>query len=72
MSTATNPQFSDSDFKKSSYCTYPPGGCVEVAMQDGVVAVRDGQNPERIVFFTAADWQKFVKGIKNGEFDFGG
>jgi ABC-type amino acid transport substrate-binding protein len=44
---------------------------VEVALlADGRVAVRDGKNPERDPqFYSAAEWQDFIAGVKNGEFD---
>lgn len=69
MSTPSHPQFSDTDFAKSSYCVSPPGGCVEVAIKDGVVAVRDAKKPEDMLFFTKAEWETFVRGVKTGEFD---
>ena len=70
MSTTPRPQFSDTDFAKSSYCVYPPGGCVEVAAKDGIVAVRDTKNPERMLVFSRTEWEAFVQGVKKGEFDF--
>ncbi|MBB2913254.1 hypothetical protein FHS43_004552 [Streptosporangium becharense] len=36
----------------------------------GVVAVRDSKDPGGPkLLFTPADWQAFVGGVKNGEFD---
>jgi hypothetical protein len=48
------------------------GACVEVAdLPDGGRAVRDtkdkGAGP--ILRFTPAEWQAFVAGVKDGEFD---
>jgi hypothetical protein len=44
--------------------------CVEVAFVDGGVAVRDSRNPdEAILLFTDAEWDAFVAGAKDGEFD---
>ena len=63
------PQFKDSDFKKSSHCVYPPGGCVEVAIKHERVAVRDAKNPAQISVFTKVEWDAFVRGVKAGEFD---
>jgi hypothetical protein len=62
-------QFTDGDFVKSSKCTYPPGGCVEVAIKGNSVAVRDAKNPSQILSFTRAEWDAFVQGVKAGEFD---
>ena len=68
------PQFVDGDFKKSSLSgIWVPGtgNCVEVAQRDGVVAVRNSKDPQKsMVFFTADEWNAFVGGVKQGEFDF--
>ena len=69
MSSPLHPQFSEADFAKSSYCVSPPGGCVEVAAKDGVVAVRDAKKPADILFFTKGEWEAFIQGVKTGEFD---
>lgn len=69
MSTQPSPQFSPGDFVRSSHCTYPSGGCVEVAAKDGIVSVRDAKNPAQILEFSKAEWAAFVAGVKDGEFD---
>jgi len=47
------------------------GNCVEVAILDRTVAVRDtkdaGGGP--VLFFTSAEWRAFLDGAKGGEFD---
>ena len=44
--------------------------CVEVAFVDGAIAVRDSRNPDGpALIFTAAEWDAFVGGAKDGEFD---
>jgi hypothetical protein len=44
--------------------------CVEVAFVDEAIAVRDSQNPTGpALIFTAAEWDAFVGGAKDGEFD---
>ena len=46
------------------------GQCVEVAQLDTAVVVRDSKNPTgAILSFSHDDWQAFVQGTKNGEFD---
>ena len=46
------------------------GNCVEVAVVDEVVAVRDTKDRSGpMLFFTASEWQAFVAGAKAGEFD---
>lgn len=69
MNANNHPHFSDSDFVRSSSCTYPPGGCIEVAMKGGAVALRDTQKPGQVLLFSTADWKAFVEGVKKGEFD---
>ena len=63
----------DQDFKKSSYSgrgKVPGGECVEVKRTEEAVYVRDSKNPNsRILKFTLAEWQAFIKGVKNKEFD---
>jgi predicted secreted Zn-dependent protease len=45
------------------------GECVEVAVEK-MVAVRDSKNPTGPVLrYTSEEWNAFVEGVKNGEFD---
>jgi Domain of unknown function (DUF397) len=56
-------------FRRSSWCT-DAHGCVEVAMGEDRVTLRDVKDPEgaRLVF-DHAEWSAFVQGVKAGEFD---
>jgi hypothetical protein len=46
------------------------GNCVEVAMLDDAVAVRDTKDRSGpVLVFTPAEWGAFVAGAKDGEFD---
>ena len=47
------------------------GNCVEVAALDGdTVAVRDSKNPTGpALSFTAAEWNAFLAGTRDGRFD---
>jgi hypothetical protein len=55
-------------FFKSSFSG--ANGCVEVAIQEDGVAVRDSRNRDGAVLeFSHRDWAAFVRGVKNGEFD---
>jgi uncharacterized protein DUF397 len=56
------------EFKKSSYSGT---SCVTVAvLDDGQVAVRDDKVADGpVLTFTAAEWDAFVAGVKDGEFD---
>ena len=44
--------------------------CVEVAMLNDGIAVRDSKNPAGpALLFTRAEWTAFIGGAKDGEFD---
>lgn len=47
------------------------GNCVEVAgLADDTIRVRDSKNPRGgILSFTVAEWDAFIGGVRNGEFD---
>lgn len=51
------------------------GHCVEVHKTPGVGLgsptrfVRSSLGDRRVVGFTEEEWQEFIKGVKNGEFD---
>jgi hypothetical protein len=43
--------------------------CVEVAIDDGGVGVRDSKSPDGPVLrFTHSEWSAFVGGVRDGEF----
>lgn len=45
-------------------------GCVEVAVVDNQVAVRDSKNPAGpVLMFSPREWVAFIGGIRAGEFD---
>jgi hypothetical protein len=47
------------------------GNCVEVAgLADDTIRVRDSKNPRGgVLNFTTAEWDAFLGGVRNGEFD---
>ncbi len=48
------------------------GNCVEVATLDEAIAVRDSKDRSGpVLVFTPAEWEAFVAGTKDGEFDLG-
>ena len=55
-------------FKSSASAS---GACVEVAhLPGGGVAVRDSKDPSKAPHvYTRREWEAFVIGVKNGEFD---
>ena len=67
--------FKDNDFKTSSFSSGPGGmrpspRCVAVAKKGDVIAVRDTKDAAKTTLsFTHEEWEAFVAGVKNGEFD---
>jgi hypothetical protein len=61
-------------WRKSSLSNGNGGNnCVEVAVLDAAVAVRDSKNPSGpALLFGTAQWDAFVDGAKRGEFDLAG
>jgi len=44
--------------------------CVEVAFVDGAIGLRDSKDPSGpVLLFTPGEWDAFVGGTKDGEFD---
>jgi hypothetical protein len=55
---------------KSSYSGGNSDNCVEVAFVDDAVAVRDSKNPTGpALVYTRTEWDAFVEGVKDGEFN---
>jgi hypothetical protein len=46
------------------------GNCVEVALVDGQVAVRDSKDEQGpVLFFTLTEWDAFIRGVRDGGFE---
>jgi hypothetical protein len=61
---------SHADWRRSSQSGEDCDNCVEVAFVDDAIAVRDSRTPDGpILIFTQAEWEAFVGGAKDGEFD---
>lgn len=56
---------------RKSTRSQPDGQCVEVADNiPGIIAVRDSTQPDGpALIFTLAEWEAFVGGVRDGEFD---
>jgi hypothetical protein len=56
-------------YKKSSFSGN--GGCVEVGrLMNGNISVRDSKDPLKPTNeFTPREWQAFLAGVRNAEFD---
>ncbi|MBG0827297.1 DUF397 domain-containing protein [Planomonospora sp. ID67723] len=63
-------EISDVVWKKSTRSA-ANGQCVEIAhLSDGKVGVRDSKNRKGpVLIFTPGEWDAFVGGVKDGEFD---
>jgi hypothetical protein len=55
-------------WRKSSFSTGAQGECIEVATgPDGLIRIRESDDPAGVVTTTAARWGAFLQGIKAGE-----
>jgi hypothetical protein len=58
------------EWRKSNRSGPYSDNCVEVAFVDDAIAVRDSKNPSgAVLLFTQGEWDAFVEGAKDGEFD---
>ena len=61
---------SNAEWRRSPESPSGEAGAVEVALLGDGVAVRDSRRPDGdVLFFTPAEWEAFVGGAKQGEFD---
>ncbi|MBO0867798.1 MAG: DUF397 domain-containing protein [Micromonosporaceae bacterium] len=57
-------------WRKSSQSGPNCDNCVEVAFVDDAILLRDSKHPDgSVLVFTQAEWDAFVAGAKDGEFD---
>jgi hypothetical protein len=57
-------------WRRSSTSVPDCDNCVEIAFVDEAIAIRDSRHPEGpVLLFTQAEWDAFVGGAKDGEFD---
>ena len=62
--------FAGASWRKSSRSGPYSDNCVEVALVESGIAVRDSKNPAGAVLsFSPDEWRSFVTGTKNGDFD---
>jgi hypothetical protein len=60
--------FSTANWRKSSRSG--SNGCVEVALVDDHVGIRDSKDPlGPVLVFAIREWQAFAAGMKDGEFE---
>lgn len=70
MTTTKGRDPADLQWRKSTRSQYTPSRCVEVAAEENRVMVRDSKNPDGpILQFSPEEWDAFVEGVKDNEFD---
>jgi hypothetical protein len=63
--------FSNAAWRKSTFSGN--NGCAEVAFVDGQVGVRDSKDRQGpMLVFTAAEWNAFLAGTREGQFELPG
>jgi hypothetical protein len=61
---------SEAVWRRSSLCAN--GSCVEMAVVDGLVAIRDTKVSDGpLLQFSTTSWNEFLGGARTGEFDIG-
>jgi hypothetical protein len=62
-------RFAHAEWRQSAQ-SGPWADRVEVAFADGLIGVRSTESPEGpVLVFTPSEWDAFVNGAKDGEFD---
>jgi hypothetical protein len=57
-------------WQKSSFSGSGQDDCLEVTVgEDGLIYIRESDEPDIVAVTTPAKWDAFVKGVKAGEFD---
>ncbi len=58
------------NWRTSSFSGGNGGACIEVAVHDGMILVRDTKDHGRgpVHRYTLAGWRAFVAGVRSGEF----
>lgn len=69
----THPTKGEFDASRAEWraATTPDGtpGRIEVAFVDDLIGVRDAQAPDTVLVYTPAEWEAFLAGAKDREFD---
>jgi hypothetical protein len=60
--------FARAEWRKSTLSA--SSDCVEVAFVDAQIAVRDSKHKDGVILlFTLGEWEAFIGGVRQGEFD---
>jgi hypothetical protein len=69
----TGSESSPAMWQKSRSSGDSDGNCVEVAIIDAAVLIRNSQDPAGpVLSFSYPEWRAFLAGARNGEFDLPG
>jgi hypothetical protein len=67
--TKYRPDLSNARWMRSTQATAGTDNCVEVAFVGDAIAVRESGGGSPALIFTPAEWDAFVGGAKDGEFN---
>lgn len=56
-----------SEWRKSSFCE--ASGCVWVRQEEGHILVSADPGAAPVLRFTRGEWDAFIAGVRNGDFD---
>ncbi|MEQ4204594.1 DUF397 domain-containing protein [Actinopolymorpha sp. B17G11] len=67
---ASHPTKGEFDLTRVEWRAAVPGGDIEVGFVDDLIGMRNAQDPDGpILVFTPGEWEAFLSGAKDGEFD---
>ena len=65
-----HPLKGDFDLTRAEWQISGEGGRIQIAFVDNLIGMRDGHDPDGpVLVFDEAEWDAFVAGAKDGEFD---
>ncbi|MEV4459756.1 DUF397 domain-containing protein [Microbispora sp. NPDC004025] len=68
MELPPDTRITESQWRISTRCN--GGNCVQVAILDGMVALRDSKNPGHgVLLYSPEEWRRFVASAKAGGYD---
>lgn len=66
----SHPLKGEFDLSRAEWQSSGADGRIQVAFVDDLIGMRDGKNPDGpVLVFDEAEWDAFVAGAKDGEFD---